>query len=250
VKVGRALWTSAGIMLLVAACGGKRAQNNPVPAQGGDAGHSGSDGGASARGGTGGEEPLGLPCFDDPLDRVPPCEQELERPVPDPRPVCPESEPQVGDSCTEAGLLCSYGEAATSSCRAYYQCSEGSWTLDTRLDPERYPCEPPAGHCPPEPPTLGDGCTPPPGYTPCVYEDVMCSCVAGNHWATSAEQWLCYGPPDDPSCPALLPNIGEGCSTQGVQCSYVEDCEFPPYSTVFCYDGAWEEGTRGTPCLP
>jgi len=77
----------------------------------------------------------------------------------------------------------------------------------------------------------------------------MCGCVSGNHWATGNDEWLCYGPPGDPSCPGALPNIGEGCSTQGVQCSYLEDCEFPPYSTVLCRAGAWQEGDRGTPCV-
>jgi hypothetical protein len=93
-------------------------------------------------------------------------------------------------------------------------------------------------------------CTPTLAWAPCVYEDAMCSCMNGVHWASGSDRWLCYGPPRDADCPKSLPNIGEGCATQGVQCSYLEGCDVPPYSTVFCRNGAWEEGERGTPCLP
>jgi hypothetical protein len=199
----------------------------------------------------GGEAPLGLPCFDDPLGRVPPCDDPLERPVPGPRPACPDSEPSAGAPCAMEGLVCGYGDAPLANCRNYFACAGGSWTLDARLDSDRFPCEPPADYCPPEAPSLRDPCTAPPGLVTCVYDDVLCNCVSGQHWATDgAQQWLCYGPPDDPDCPETLPNLGEGCATPGVQCSYVEDCEFPPYSTVFCFGDAWEEGYRGTPCLP
>jgi hypothetical protein len=156
----------------------------------------------------------------------------------------------LGDPCTNRDLVCGYGDSATPSCRSYYRCVNDAWTRDPEIHQARYPCdEPPADYCPAAPPPPGTSCTPVPARAPCVYEDVSCACVSGTHWATDGtDAWLCYGPPRDAQCPAALPNVGEGCSTAGVQCSYLEDCEFPPYSTVFCREGAWEAGERGTPC--
>jgi len=146
--------------------------------------------------------------------------------------------------------VCSYGDAVTPTCRKYYECADKLWRLDPGIDSERYPCdEPPAGYCPAAPPEHDTKCTPIAGRAPCVYADVTCGCVNGQHWAAGGlDQWLCYGPPADPRCPKSLPNIGEGCATQGVQCSYIEACELPPYSSAFCREGAWEEGERSTPC--
>lgn len=172
-----------------------------------------------------------------------------DRQLAGPRPVCPEEEPELGEACPRPGLVCGYGSSAMPNCRKHYQCAETGWVEDPHIPRDRYPCdEAPPGYCPSEPPPRDTACTPVPARAPCVYAEVQCSCVSGSHWATGTDQWLCYGPPNNPQCPETLPNIGEGCSTPGVQCSYIEDCEFPPYSTVFCRLGAWEEGQRGTPC--
>jgi len=248
-------------VLLAAACGGKGSTS--AGSTGGEAGQPGQAG-ASAQGGSAGSagsaassgaaglehDPAAdaLPCVNHP--RRPPCEVIDDRPVPGPRPICPEAEPVVGETCAEPGLVCGYGDAATPTCRHYYECTETGWRLDPRINEDRYACEEqPEEFCPAEPPPLGLACTPTGAWAPCVYEDAMCSCMIGDHWASGSERWLCYGPPRDADCPKSLPNIGEGCATQGVQCSYLEGCDFPPYSTVFCRNGAWEEGERSTPCL-
>jgi len=257
---GSAFWTRSLAALLVAACGGKGSANpGPTSGQGGESGQAGASvqagasglaGSATGSSGTAGNEAndaAGLPCVNDPLERLGPCQVVGERPVPGPRPICPESEPSVAEACTDPGIVCGYGDSVTPTCRTYYECAGTTWRLDPRG--ERYPCdEPPPGFCPPDPPPHNTSCTPVPGRAPCVYAGVTCGCVSGMHWATFGEQWLCYGPPSDPTCPETLPNIGEGCATQGVQCSYIEDCDLPPYSTVFCRNGAWEEGERTIPC--
>lgn len=256
-KSWRAGGLGAVLGLALVACAGKRSTTPDAPGTGGVSGSSSARGGASqeaggrpggSSSGTSGEDaapPADLPCLSHP--RVSPCEEVEGRPVPGPPPRCPEAEPTVGDPCSEPDLVCGYGDSASPTCRSYFQCAATGWILDPRTS--SYRCdEPPTGYCPAEPPPNGTACTPIPYRAPCVYADVSCRCVNGQHWATHNDGWLCYGPPRDPQCPQALPNIGEGCSTPGVQCSYWEDCEFPPYSTVFCYSGAWEEADRGAPC--
>jgi hypothetical protein len=229
--------------------GGSSAQAGSGAAAGSSSGAVGGSGGQSGGGDGEADTEAGLPCVKDPLMRQAPCQTGGEHALPGPRPFCPDTEPGLGDTCDNPGLLCSYGDAVTPTCRKYYACAENEWRLDPHIDAERYPCdEPAAGYCPAEPPPYHTSCTPVPGRAPCVYADVLCACVSGHHWAAGTDEWLCYGPPRDPNCPRSLPNIGEGCSTPGVQCSYIEDCELPPYSTVFCRNGVWEEGERSTPC--
>ena len=268
----KSAWHAAGasamLGLALLACGGKGSSVPDAAGAGGDA--TGSSGSSAAQGGSSqqGGEPRGgssgtsamsgasgddtdppgdQPCLEDP--RVPPCEMIEDRPLPGPRPICPEAEPMVGDPCSEPSLLCSYGDSPTPTCRSHYECTPTGWILDPRMS--SYPCNEPApGYCPAEPPPPGTECTPISHLAPCVYADVSCSCLSRFHWATQGvDSWLCFGPPRDAQCPRLLPNIGEGCSTPGVQCSYLEDCDFPPNSTVFCHSGAWEEGYRPPPCL-
>jgi hypothetical protein len=84
---------------------------------------------------------------------------------------------------------------------------------------------------------------------PCEYGQLLCMCVSTALYEDSPGRWLCTGPPEDMQCPATLPNLGDGCSTPGVECYYLWDgCTAAPGSTVFCYDGAWEEG-RPLVCL-
>jgi hypothetical protein len=162
--------------------------------------------------------------------------------------VCPEVEPVQGEACKNPDLVCGYGTSIMPSCRSYYRCQGEAWISDPRND--QYPCDEPASDdCPAMPPPAYTACAPVAGRAPCVYAEVSCSCIYGEHWAASkGDEWLCFGPPSDPLYPKALPNVGEGCSSPGVQCSYLEDCDFPPYSTVVCRQGSWEEGERSTPC--
>jgi len=180
------------------------------------------------------------------------CQDDVPRPEPLPRPRCPESEPALDERCAEAGLLCSYGTSPTPHCRRYYKCEAETWIPDPAIYDQNYPCEElPSGYCPQEPAHETACTTAAFGLIPCEYDALACYCVANTiepiPGATGV--WKCYGPPADAACPRVLPNIGEGCATQGVECNYTPYlCDAPPYSTVFCYQGEWEEGTGAVGC--
>ena len=119
----------------------------------------------------------------------------------------------------------------------YYSASK--WALDAS---DAYPCVT-ATQCPSAPPQ-GAACQVEVPGVPCAYTGLLCFCEAASDAAAGADgHWGCYGPPADPACPALLPNLGEGCATQALECHYSSNgCTAPPNSTVFCRGGAWEEG--------
>jgi hypothetical protein len=81
-------------------------------------------------------------------------------------------------------------------------------------------------------------------YVPCEYQEgVLCYCLGNPVGKPGASgQWDCYGPPASRKCPAVLPNLGEGCSETGVTCHYgvVQQGCFAPYADVSCYQGAWQ----------
>jgi hypothetical protein len=146
--------------------------------------------------------------------------------------------------CDTDQLECSYGDSPTPHCRRYYLCDSGSWQLDSFFVCQELP----DGYCPAEPEQAEQCVVEIPGL-PCIYPgDVSCVCQAHLGAPGAPGGWNCYGPPVNTACPATLPNIGEGCSTNGVQCNYaVDGCSAPPNSTVYCFDGAWEEG-EGLSC--
>lgn len=81
------------------------------------------------------------------------------------------------------------------------------------------------------------------GAVPCEYPGLTCWCDGSGVGQEPGASgfWSCYGPPRDTRCPETLPNVGEGCNTRGVACSYVPDgCFTYPFSTVFCFDRQWE----------
>ncbi len=205
---------------------------NSWPTAGAD---NGSPGGTEAAGGTGGAAIVQAPT---PCEG--PCMDTGPRPTPLPRPICPLQEPQVGEACSVPDLLCSYGDAPTPRCRGYYQCENGSWTEDAALN--NFPCLANAD-CPATAANVSQ-CTLENTGIPCAYPDQLCYCASGKNKQTGAPgYWNCYGAPVNQDCPATLPNIGEGCAEQGLECHYaVDGCTAPPHSTVFCRDGAWEDG--------
>ncbi len=171
-------------------------------------------------------------------------ETQLQRPLPLPRPRCPSTEPQGGASCQETGLLCGYGGSSSAECRRYFEC-RGTWTapepLASRLGP---PCQLEQEECPNEIPHETACILTEYGRAepPCQYGGLTCWCQpAGLGEPGERGQWACYGPPEDPRCPAALPNPGEGCDTQGVACNYVPNgCYTHPYASAFCFRNEWE----------
>jgi len=234
VSACRLLWLVPGVLtgLLVQGCS---ATTRDQSSNGGSAGAP-DIGAASGAGGPGmlasGGKPSPDPC-------VGACTNTSARPAPLPRPQCPELEPSAGAACSEADLRCSYGDAPTPRCRTYYRCSASKWALDAS---DAYPCVT-ATQCPSAPPQ-GAACQVEVPGVPCAYTGLLCFCEAASDAAAGADgHWGCYGPPADPACPALLPNLGEGCATQALECHYASNgCTAPPNSTVFCRGGAWEEG--------
>jgi hypothetical protein len=174
-----------------------------------------------------------------------PCPDAGGRPVPLPRPECPNAEPVSGSGCDRTGLICGYGDGYISLCRSIYLCSEGTWKRDTVFG-QSYRCrEVPPGYCPSVPPAWVSGCTISEAGTPfpCAYDGLLCFCKNPGGVPGGPGNWTCYGPPANPQCPANLPNIGEGCDTPGVQCNYPAGlCPEPPHTNVFCYEGKWEDG--------
>lgn len=203
-------------------------------------GASGMDDATGAGGGAPGSS--GLPSA---FRCVAPCPDSGPRPVPTARPKCPASQPLPGASCEDQGLLCSYGDAPTLECRSVYACStqgDGGavWVTNESVGP---PCGGPLpeGYCPTSPPERASPCTVAVDGIPCVYGTLLCFCNAlESRTAGSPGVWFCEGPPVDPECPASLPNLGEGCETQALECYYAFNACSEPFAELFCYKGAWE----------
>jgi hypothetical protein len=231
-RVSWARWLPFLAVATTLACSGKSSTDEDSGAGGGTAssGGTGAPGGASS--GAGGA-PSPFPCEGD-------CADDGVRPTPLPRPDCPEKEPALGGACDEAGLQCSYGDSPTPRCRHYYVCDAATWTADER--PSNFTCET-APNCP-SAPTTGSACVLEVPGEPCPNGNLWCFCEAGiDAQIGDTGTWACFGPPMNPACPASLPNLGEGCEEQAVECKYaVNGCTAAPYSTVFCRNGVWEEG--------
>jgi hypothetical protein len=257
----------------LAACGGSTENNGnngsggngnaggPVGGSGARAGAASGGNGTNGGGGTGaqaGDDPCANgscagapPVISDPMN---PCYggcTNPNRPLPGPKPVCPEAEPSAGDDCPQDELLCSYGETAEASCRQYWRCTGDTWEAD-EIAAQTMCKEIPEGFCPATTPAQMDECTVSSAGkgVPCIYPEVSCYCLGTfNAQPGSTGRWACFGPPSNPSCPAELPNIGDGCNEPGVECNYSADpCTGHPYSSVFCFEGAWEVGS-GYPCV-
>jgi hypothetical protein len=180
------------------------------------------------------------------------CAVEGPRPVPTAGPACPQAEPADGAACDTPLLTCAYGDSASAACRRSYDCQESAasakWVLNTALQ-ESYPCSTlPADYCPATPPVELTPCTVAAYNMPCVYGSLVCYCGGFSvpMDAGSSGKWGCVGPPADLACPALLPNVGEGCASEGTECDYADGCLDPASANVFCHGGAWEQGTPYT----
>ncbi len=163
-------------------------------------------------------------------------------------PVCPDSEPTEGAPCLRI-LDCSYGQSTRPDCRHRWNCvasgagGTAAWHAVSLTCPQA-----PAGYCPPQQPASST-CTPmtnPDERAGCEYPgNVVCQCACSNSGpnlgCASTEQWVCYGPPTTPGCPAVVPNLGTACSVQGTQCAYGDPCDVGGLA-VYCRAGVWEVG--------
>jgi hypothetical protein len=161
----------------------------------------------------------------DPLNRscnLGECEPVGQRVTAASSPVCPALEPSVALPCAVEGLSCTYGSSVAAYCRRYYEWGEDIWRMPQALNAGCL--SHPAGYCPPEPePEPEGGCTvgDDPTLIPCEYpRGIGCYCEGNPQRPGAPGQWKCYGPPRNGACPELLPNLGDGCASNGQFCSY------------------------------
>jgi hypothetical protein len=76
---------------------------------------------------------------------------------------------------------------------------------------------------------MGEGCT---------YGNSFCYCGCGGGPCGLPFQWQCADPPTTPGCPAIVPNDGTPCSSQGLQCTYGNVCTSAG-ALVNCINGLW-----------
>ena len=256
----RYLLIGSCLVLGLCGCGSTSHDNSGAGGEGGAGkggranGGTGGSGGANNKGGSAGETTggLGAPGGDDGSPPSNPCYGgcSKDRPTPSARPECPESEPDEGLACEISGKLCSYGDSPEAACRHYWLCDAGVWKVDP--DSQVTVCkEVPKGFCPAQAEQGAECVVSSAGKgVPCVYPGLSCYCLGTfNPAPGDPGKWLCYGPPADANCPEKLPDLGEGCSTPGTECKYSADgCTAHRYSSVFCFEGAWEVGS-GYDCV-
>jgi hypothetical protein len=198
-------------VLVVNACSGSTQASD----SGNNAGKGGNanTAGTGSGGGGGADNDASVssaPCVDQP------CTDSGPRPTPLPRPLCPATEPKAGDTCSNASLYCEYGDSPAINCRTAYTCTKADadtvWVADGALS-KVYACNP-APSCPstpaPRPPCDMGGLG-----SACKFAGLVCSCILSSH---ETPGWSCLGAPENPVCPEYLPNIGEGCAPNGVEC--------------------------------
>jgi hypothetical protein len=147
---------------------------------------------------------------------------------------CPSTEPVAGSSClAPPGQRCTYGEEVRPECRNEWICNNGDWftTKSVCLSPPADHCaftEPPSGVCAQE----GDVCV--------VGAATICQCSScfGGPCMAPPPKWQCSGPPTTPGCPAIVPNDGSACASEGLECTYGNVCSQSGALTR-CKGGMW-----------
>ena len=148
--------------------------------------------------------------------------------------LCPLKEPQGGSCDAPDGLRCTYGAQVRPECRHEWLCNNSHWvtTKSVCLSPPADHCaftEPPSGECTQE----GDVCV--------VGAATICqcsSCFGGGACMAPPPKWQCSGPPPTSGCPAVVPNDGSACTSEGLECTYGNVCSLSGALTR-CKDGMW-----------
>lgn len=169
-----------------------------------------------------------------------------DRPKAGPRPVCPDVAPKEGSSCElSEGGTCGYGDDLGVGCRTVFECRSKRWSVPDYL--RGVACRRHEEDYCPRNPSNGSACVVGEAGqdVPCSYDgaiDCICGALTGSPAGTRGV-WVCYGPPADSRCPARVPNVGEGCDVQALECVYyVDPCGMTRMLSVFCFQGAWQEG--------
>jgi len=166
-----------------------------------------------------------------------------------PKDPCPTVAPRPGSNCTDANLLCSYGEDPRFGCRDVLACNSGKWASVGDACSKNEPSCPRSA---PQGPDAGvDTCSAADLGLSCVYdhEAYTCApcegnlCFVANHWQTQTLP---------KACPDTVPNFGEACAVAaGTRCNYnpcANDGSDNYGAAVTCTSGFWTAYT-GTICL-
>lgn len=158
-------------------------------------------------------------------------------------PDCPVDAPTAGESCSQAGLQCEYGDAWWSiSCDVVMECQGGQWAKSM---PSFGPCAPQPGPnssaCPKTFTDVPKGSCSPSGLT-CEYAQGQCSCAMSLVGPVLIDGgtafWSCL---PGMGCPFPRPRVGVACSSEGLSCSY-EACSYDET----CQSGVWQ--AQGVAC--
>lgn len=148
--------------------------------------------------------------------------------------LCPVKQPEGGNCDAPDGLRCTYGAQVRPECRREWTCSDGQWAtpLSVCLSPPADHCaftEPPSGECMQE----GDVCV--------VEAATICQCSAcfgDGPCMVPPPVWQCSGPPMTSGCPAIVPNDGSACTSEGLECTYGNVCSASG-ALARCKAGKW-----------
>ena len=188
---------------LLAACGGSEfSTEDGDPSTGGSAG--------ASTGGTSGGGQGGTTVTGDPL--------------------CPATEPGLGEPCTTPNLSCSFGNSPRPSCRPRYQCTNNGWIS---LSGASCPAD---VTCPPLTPGPGDTCLALNQVCSYPNDAIFCGCPACPTFCATY-RWSCSVAPPAP-CPTTLPNQGSGCDVGVTDCFY-GNCALDDAVAVDCDSGRW-----------
>jgi hypothetical protein len=156
--------------------------------------------------------------------------------------LCPAVAPKAGSECSEAGLICSWGEDPRFGCRTIQSCISGQWASVGDSCSSREPL------CPRASPASATA-----GPAPCGEADLGITCVYGEQAYTCApcEGYLCRNESFWQTtvltsvCPTTLPNFGEPCGApSGTVCNYNQcaKSESAVYgASLSCTSGAWTQ---------
>ena len=154
---------------------------------------------------------------------------------------CSMAPPVPGDTCSNATVVCTYGDSPRPECHQAWTCPSGVWLAGPT-------CVPPAeGFCPTLQPTDGDPCSVADAsdHVNCVYSDTTlcaCECAAVLGGGCTPTQFRCHTAPATSGCPPTIPNIGEPCLVQGTQCVYGNPCNNGLGAAILCRSGVWAAG--------
>lgn len=158
---------------------------------------------------------------------------------------CGANVPENNSSCNREGLVCQYGNDPREGCRTTATCNGGMWQLAF----PRCPSIVPPAMCPAtREAAQGMACSPMSAV--CAYDGLFCQCTNCRSFPVERcdgpTLWRCNAPNVAPNCPAVQPNLGSVCSSEGMRCGY--DCEaYGVNGGRVCTGGVWTASHNDCP---